>query len=274
MQKSTKFLAAILAGAGMWLTGSAAEGGVVPLPPPGHTRIALADAVIVGEVDALEPLDIKIDNTTYRIAVVKIKDGLKGAKDVKAVRIAFIPLAKPDPKIIRTGARPVQLEPGQEGLFILKKIGNQDIYTIGGVVGYYINHDKNKDFDKEVQAARASAKAMDNPQAALKSRDAEERLLAASILITKYRTNRGPNVKLEPIDAEESKQIMQALADADWTNLDFRSVRPNPTQLFQKLGVTAKDGFMVVGGANFQTAAQTWVRENAQKFRIQRFVAD
>src|SRR5439155_17851245 len=120
------------------------------------------------------------------------------------------------PFIIRTGARPVQLQVGQEGLFILKNQAAEKVYTIGGVVGYYINSDKNPDFDKEVQAAKAAAKVLANPQASLKAKDADERLLAAAILIDKHRTYRGPNSKQEPIDAEESKQILQALADADW----------------------------------------------------------
>jgi hypothetical protein len=93
-------------------------------------------------------------------------------------------------------------------------------------------------------------------------------------LIDKHRTFRGPNSKQEPIDAEESKQILQTLTDADWkTASAFSSLRPTPWQLFQRLGVSAKDGFAVPKGANYQTAMQTWLRDNADKYRIQRFVA-
>jgi hypothetical protein len=278
MKRSTQLLAAMLAGFGVLATEIAVQGGVVALPPPGPARVANADAVIVGNVVGLEPEDVTVDKTTYRIAVVRINQGLKGTKDAKMLRIGFIPLPKPGengkgPKVVVTGARPVQLQAGQEGLFILRKHAKGDFHVLGGVVGYFINSDKNADFDKEVQTVKAITKVMENPQAALKAKDAEERLLAAAILIDQYRTYRGPNFKLEPIDAEESKKILQALADSDWkTAGDFVSLRPSPARLFRSLGVTAADGF-AAAGPNFEAAAQKWVREHAQKYRIQRIVA-
>jgi hypothetical protein len=267
------YLAATIACASAWTCGTA-YAGVIVMPPPGPARVANSDAVIVGKVEALEPQDRMIGNTKYRIAVVKINEGIKGAKaGQKTLRIGFVPIEKPNPMVIRTGARPVQLEAGQEGLFLLKKQAKEDFYTIGGVVGYFINSDKNKDFDKEVQAAKASAKVTENLTGSLKAKDAEERLSAAAVLIEKYRTFR-PNAKQDPIDAEESKQILQALAGADWqTQVNFASLRPSPTQLFQRLGVTAKDGFVPPKGGNYQDAIRMWLVRNADTYRIQRFVA-
>jgi hypothetical protein len=265
------YLAATVAWVSAWACESA-HAGVIVMPPPGPARIAKADAVIVGKVETLEPEDVKVGNTTYRIAVVRINQGLKGVKDEKTLRIGFVPLEKPKPMVIVTGARPVQLQAGQEGLFLLTKQGKENFYTIGGVVGYYINSDKNPGFEKEVQAAKAAAKAAENPQRSLKAKDTEERLLAAAIFIEKYRTFR-PNAKQEPIDAEASKQIMQTLADADWqAQVNFASLRPNPTQLFQRLGVTAKDGFVPPKGGNYQDAIRMWLVRNADTYRIQRYV--
>jgi hypothetical protein len=176
--------------------------------------------------------------------------------------------------VIRSGARPIQLTAGQEGLFILKKEAKGDFYTIGGVVGYYINSDKNPDFAKEVLVAKTILKVSEKPLAHLKAKDGEERLLAASVLIDKYRTYQGPKSTQEPIDAEESKLIMQVLAGADWkTQANFMALRPSPMRLFQQLGVTAKDGFSVPAGANYQAAVESWVRDNAEKYRVQRYVA-
>ena len=267
------YLAATIACVSAWGC-EAAHAGVIVMPPPGPARVANSDVVIVGKVDALEPQDVTVANTKYRIAVVRINEGIKGAKaGQKTLRIGFVPIEKPNPMVIRTGARPVQLEAGQEGLFLLKKQASEDFYTIGGVVGYYINSDKNKDFDKEVQAAKASAKVTENLTGSLKAKDAEERLSAAAVLIEKYRTFR-PNAKQEPIDAEESKQILQALAGADWqTQVNYMSLRTNPTQLFQRLGVTAKDGFVPPKGGNYQEAIRIWLVRNADTYRIQRFVA-
>jgi hypothetical protein len=251
----------------------AAHAGVIAMPPPGPARVANSDIVVVGKVESLEPQDVKVGTTNYRIAVVKIEDGIRGIKaGTKTLRVGFIPVEKPKPMVIVTGGRPVQLEAGQGGLFLLKKHEKEDFYTIPGVVGYYVNNDKNKEFDKEVQVAKAASKVVANPQAGLKAKDAEERLLAASILVEKYRAYRGPKALQEAIDAEESKLILQAMADADWqAQGNFASLRPNPTQLFQRLGVSKNDGFVVQAGANYQEAIRAWLRDNAGKYRIQRF---
>jgi hypothetical protein len=255
---------------------SIAHGGVVAIPPAGPARVANADAVIVGKVQAIEPQDVKAGTTTYRIAVVKIEDGIKGTKEgAKTLRVGFIPLPKPNPMVIVSGARPVQLEVGKEGLFLLSKQKDADFYVIGGVVGFYINSDKNKDFEKEVATAKMSAKIAANPQGALKAKDKEERLVAVALLIEKYRTFR-PKAKEEPIDADESKQILQALADTDWqAQIDFTALRPNPAQLFRQLSVTAKDGFVPPMSGDLRMVAPQWLRENTEKYRIKRFaVAD
>jgi hypothetical protein len=277
MKRSRHYLVAMLVCVGVWTSGDKAQAGVIAVPPSGPTRVAGADAVIVGRVDALEPEDVKAGNTTYRIAVVRINEGIKGTKGEKTLRVGFIPVQQPEkgkPIIVRR-PRPVQLEAGMDGLFILGKHATENFYTIRGVTGYFITSDMNKDCAKEVQVAKAAAKVLENPQAALKAKDAEERLLAAAVLIEKYRTSRGPNPKLEPIDAAESKQILQALVDADWTaNLDLRSMRPNLTRLFQRLGVTKNDGFAPAAGETYQAAVQTWLRENAQTYRIQRYAAE
>ena len=258
---------------------STADAGTIAMPPPGPARVANADAVIVGKVEGIEPQDVKVGNTTYRIAVLKISQGLRGVKDEKTIRVGFIPIAKPGkdgPAVIVSGPRPIQFEVGQEGLLLLTKQGKEKFYVLAGPVGYYVGSEKNPNFDKEVQGIKELAKAIEDPQKALKSKDAGDRLVAAALLIDKYRTFRGPGkVKLEPIDAEESKQIMQALADADWKGgFDSMSFRGNPAHLFQLMGVTAKDGFMPPAGANFQEAAQKWVRDNVEKYRIQKLVVD
>ncbi len=272
MKRSPIYLTAALTCLSLYA--SAAQGGVIAMPPPGPARVANADAVIVGKVESIEPADIKVGNTNYRIAVVKISDGLRGIKGEKSLRVGFIPVEKPANPMIRvSGARPVQLTAGQEGLFILKKQEKETFYTIGGVIGYYINSENNPSFEKEVQLVKTVTKVMENPLASLKAKDADERLLAAAILIEKHRAFR-PNSKQEPIDAQESKLIMQALADADWkTQSNFTSLRPAPNQLFQRLGVTRKDGFDPVLGTGYQAGVQAWLRDNAEKYRIQRYVA-
>ena len=274
-----RWYSAALAVCMMAITWESARAGVIAVPPAGPNRIAKADAVIVGKVDAIEPQDVKVGNTTYRIAVVSIEQAIRGVKSAKSLRIGFTPPPPPPdgkgPLIFTSGPRPIQLKVGQESLFLLAKLPKENVYVIGGIMGYHIDRDKNPTFEKEVELAKAAVKVIDNPQSALKSKDADERLLAAAYLIETYRSFKGPTVpKLEAIDADESKLILQTLAKSDWkANADFRSIRPAPWQLFQKLGVTAKDGYAPQPGANYQATMQTWLADNAQKYRIQRFAA-
>jgi hypothetical protein len=274
MQRSPRKLTWLLAGLGVGLVGLAAQAGVLVMPPPGPARIAKADAVVTGKVEALEPEDVKVGNATYRIAVVKIKDGLRGVKDAKSVRVGFVPLDPGAPKVFPGGRRPLQLQAGQEGLFLLKKNAKENFYEVGGIAGYFFASDT-KDFDKEIQAAKTAVQAIEEGDKGLKSKDAAVRLAATAILVDNYRTFRGPKVKQEPIDADESKLILQALAEGEWqAQGNFASLQVNQARLFNMLGVSKADGFAPPQGANFQTAAQTWLRENAGKYRVQRNVAD
>jgi hypothetical protein len=265
---------------GILACGSTAHAGVVAMPAPGPVRVANSDAVIVGKVEGIEPEDVKLGNVTFRIAVVRIEEPLRGIKNEKTLRIAFIPPPLPaggdkGPFVVRSGPRDVQLQVGQEGLFLLKNRPKDGFYVIGGQIGFFVNRSKNEGFTKEVEVAKAVAKVSDDPQAMLKAKDAEQRLLAAAVLIDRYRSFRVPGQpKQEAIDAGESKLILQALADADWQiRADFASLRPNAAQLFQQLGITAKDGFTPAPGGNYTTAIQNWLRDHAQTYRIQRYVA-
>jgi hypothetical protein len=265
---------------GLWACSSPANGGMIAMPAPGPVRVANSDAVIVGRVEGIEPQDLKVGNFMYRIAVVRIEQPVRGIKNAKTLRIGFIPPPLPPvggkgPFVVRSGPRDVQLEPGQEGLFLLKNRPKDGFYIVGGPIGFFVGRTKDEGFDKEVAVVKAVAKIADNPQASLKARDADQRLLAAALLIGQYRTFRGPGQpKQVPIDAEESKLILQTLADADWqARADFRSLRANAPQLFSQLGITARDGFTPAPGGNITAASQKWLRDNAQTYRIQRYVA-
>src|ERR1043166_3493275 len=94
---------------------------LVIAPPAGPARVINADAVIVGKVVGLEPQDVMVMNVTYRVAIVKVDQALKG-KEAKQVRIAFIPPPANPPKFKIGGGRGgVQLAEGNAGLMILKK---------------------------------------------------------------------------------------------------------------------------------------------------------
>jgi hypothetical protein len=77
--------------------------------------------------------------------------------------------------------------------------------------------------------------------------------------------------KTQPLDAAQSKLILQALAGAEWTagEMDFRMT---PWRAFNLLG--AKPGWNPAqhGVQDRERAARQWLSENAETFRVQTFV--
>jgi hypothetical protein len=256
-------------------------------------RVAQADVVVVGKVTAIEDKTVSAtqapgtkDKVEYHVAVIKIKDDLLGAKGLTHIKVGFIvpkeiPTPPPGPGgAVRLPIRrypTVKLEVDQEVCAFLKKHHDGEFYV---AQNYFDVIDKKApDFDKQVEQAKKCAKALADPKASLKAKDAGERLLTAGMLVSRYRTFRGPNAKTEAIDADESKLIMNALAEADWTKVSRDTV--SPLQAFAQLGVTEKDGFtwkpapgVALPPNAYQNAAKEWVKANAEKYRIQRFVAE
>ena len=165
---------------------------------------------------------------------------------------------------------------GLINLFLVKH-PTEDFYV--GVQYYdFINKTGDANFDKSMDEVRRAVKLLADPAAGFKSKDADDHFLTAALLVTRYRMRRvGGADKTEPIDAEQSKQILQALADADWAPkvggpFGFRLT---PQSVFFRLGLTPKDGWTQPKDFN-QTAdeAKKWLKDNADKYRIERFVAD
>ena len=84
-------------------------------------------------------------------------------------------------------------------------------------------------------------------------------------------------MKQEPIDAEESKLILKAIAGGDWTPNRFNATIPSPFELFNQLGINQKDGYNPVNTRTQQDvgqAMQKWLDENNGKYLDQRQVVD
>jgi hypothetical protein len=254
-----------------------------------------ADAVVVGKVTAIEDKTVSAsaapgvaDKVEYHIATVKVEDALLGAKGLTHIKVGYVvpkePPAPPPGGPIRLPIRrfpTVKLEVDQEALFFLHKHHDADFYV---VPAYFDVMNKTiPNFDKSVELAKKCAKALSDPKAGLKAKDAGERALTAGLLVFRYRNQvaAGPNPKTEPIDAEESKLILKALADADWS-AGFSRDTITPLMAFGQLGVTDKDGFkppqfapgQPVAPNAYQDAAKAWVKEHADNYRIQRIVPE
>jgi hypothetical protein len=259
---------------------------------PVHQRVGSADCVVLGKVTSLEEKSVgartfpgATDKMEYRIAVVHINKAFIGAKGLTEIRVGFIaPMGinlpkgggiRPNIRIRRPFFQP-NLTKGQEGLFLLNKHFEESFYTLG--FGGFTNKENNNNFDKEVDMVKRCVKLLDKPLTGLKSKDASERLLTTSLLLTRYRTVppgvNFPTAKTKPINAKESELILTTLAEGDWTKFDPQ-LQLNAQALFFRLNLTEKDGWKQP--ANFQefpAAAKEWLKKNAKTYRIQRFVAE
>jgi hypothetical protein len=258
-------------------------------PPPLSTRVAQADCIVVGKVTSIEDKQVMArqfpgatQKVQYRVAVITIKDRLAGAKGLTAIRVGFIPPPQPVQGGPNQPIRPIRRYPtvdlkvGQEGCFLLNKHFEEPFYV---VQGYYNVIYKANNFDQQVTQIKDYLKLLHHPKEGLSSKNADNRLLTAGMLLSRYRTVKQgmkPPYKTEPINAEESRQILQVLANADWTKV-ARFGQVSPWMLFNQLGLTAKDGWTPPRVANAQAMAEAvkaWIQKHGKDYRIQRYVAE
>jgi len=265
-------------------------GGEVPLP---H-RIAQSDIVVLGRVVALEPKDVEAVFSSetpyrldYRIAVVKVHEVIHGQKDVKELRLGFVSPDQ-DRKVDKAGKAMTKLshhldfgpvKVGQDGLFFLRKHHQDNFYVHFVLFGGFLSKSDAPEFAKNLENARRLSKVLEHPLEALKSDNAQNRFLAAMMLINRYRPNSAKASKLpqKAIDAEESKLLLKILAEADWKDVDVDIYPPHPYRVFLQLGVIRTDGYDPPNKApDFREPlgyTQRWLRDNQEKYRIRRFSA-
>jgi hypothetical protein len=263
-----------------------AYGGVRMPEPPLPQRVALADCVCTGRITALEaepvsafPL-LKIagaPKVPHQIALVDLQTSVVGAKGLRQLRVGYVAPLPPDqggPS--RPRRPPIKLTVGQEGCFFLRKHPEEPFYVMQAV---WDLQDKAtaKDFDREMILIKRCARLLNDPDAGLRSKDAGDRLLTAGMLIFRYRTvqwvYRG-KPRTEPVDAEQSKLILAALAEGAWTREDVESPMGR-VRLFLRLGLAAHDGWSPPSSVeDLPAAAEKWLRENRGSYRIQRYVPD
>lgn len=259
-------------------------------------RFARAEVVVIGKVKSIEVKPVSAvpavgaqQKQDYQIAVIEVSEVLARSK-VAQVRVGFVapvavPQAKPAPNAplaeVKGGLTPMAagLTVGQEGCFFLVPHCEQSFSLL---LSHGTTIDKKAPtYEKDIALAHRCGKLAADPMAGMRSKDAEDRLIAASIQLTRCRTHKGPanvSAKLQLIDAEQSKLILRVLATADWaaTTPQQPSV-VQPHNLFWQLGATAKDGWAPPAQGfkdqkEFETAAKKWLAENADKYRIQGYV--
>jgi hypothetical protein len=241
-------------------------------------RTATADVVVTGRVTGFADKTVSVEKQEYKVAIVKVTESILVPKDVKELRVGFVPL----PRNGARGAGPLmapftqgQLAVGQEACFFLTRQPEGDFYTfatLGGVVDK-----RGRDYATTVAEARKAGKLLADPKASLTSKAAQDRFLTAALLVHRYRTPHGRQ-QTEPIDAEESKLILQALAEADWSSTRAAPGVPPlfagpPHLVLRKLGPTEKDGWKEpINVRELTPAAKKWLKDNVETFRIQKYI--
>jgi len=261
-------------------------------PPPISDRVARATTIVTGKVTSIEEKTVKVEpfpgadeKIEYIIAVVKIGEALQGAKDLTHVKVAFqAPQAGGPGRPIRPGLGFAQakLEKDQEVLLFLSPHHGGEFELLSGP--YDVIDKKAGTMKKDVEAAKKYVKMLTEPEKALKVKDATERLEAANLIVTRFRTPQPSKnePKEEPIDADLSTLIMKTLADADWTppkpglgGPRLLGAQVTPLTVFFRLGVEEKDGWKPPkDGAKLNEYVEKWVKENKEKYRIKKFVEE
>jgi hypothetical protein len=250
---------------------------LVVMRPGGPDRVVQAQLVVVGTVQSIEERDLDLPfapsspaTAKYKVAVVQVREVLKGAERLQTVRVAFQPAPAVNPKIIkRPFPRNPDLKAGQEALLFLNKHFKEPVYQAVGMPGVVLRDPNGQAFTNEITQVKHKVRLLANPLQGLRSQMVADRVQTAALLLGMYRGTFSKQT--EPINADESKLILMAVAEANWQGSALDPL--NGRTLFNQLGVTPKDGWTPPQNfQDFPAAAQQWLRQNAGTFRIQRYV--
>ncbi|HJZ94257.1 MAG TPA: hypothetical protein VKE40_25555 [Gemmataceae bacterium] len=286
-----------------------------PGPQRPSTLVGRADVVFVGNVIDVEkgtveatqsrgaPKDQKI---SYKVAVVKIEDGIIGGKGLTQFRVGFPADAAATPapsaggvapgvggRIRPIGIAPVALLVGEEGCFFLTQHHDADFYILASDAMGFLNK-KDENYTKQLDEVKKLAKALDDPVAALKAKELNDRFVAATVILRKYQTPRRPGKPgasaREPIPDEENKLIVSLLTELPWIPKDATSGGPggdippsrsaiwtliNPVELGFKqptVGPKVPGDTAVDYNTVMDEATTKFLKENGEKIKIKRYV--
>jgi hypothetical protein len=267
MSRGKGVLGAVLAGLALLAASRPAAACGYGMPSP-LVRFAQADCVVIGKVETFEERTVEAaqypgapQKQTYGVAVLRLSEVLRGIEDLTHLRVGLL--------------QHQTLQLGQEACFFLTPHHRESFFQMTDRYDYPINRQGNPGFEAQMQQYRSWGRLLRDPVAGLQAKNPQDRFLTAALLVSQYRTRPatvpGKQPKAEPIDARESRLILEALAEADWAKAapDFRVT---PQRLFAQLGATPQDGWQpkpFKDMKEYETAVKTWLREHAGTFRIQ-----
>lgn len=241
----------------------------MPKEPIAH-KVAAADCVVLGKITAIraKPQQGQVwrysakPQWDFTIVEVEVAETLTGPRGVKQARFGFRNIKHYKPAI----------EVGQIGFFCGVKVGTNDFYIVPTDCFCEQN---DPSFKKDLALARRLGGLLWNPDEGLKSKDADDRLLTAYLLLLRacyVPWRHGETGKTEPIDRAQSKRILLALAEGNW-NTHGQEVRDAVAalQLAVKFGAPIMKSFPSQQGEDQWPAdAKEWLKQNAATYRIHR----
>jgi hypothetical protein len=246
----------------------------IPMPTvPIPQRVALADAVVVGTVTGLEEQPVRA------YPLLKVRGGHRVAFTMAQVRVDRVLLGSAGPGRVRVGVGPgpnmPTLAAGQEGCFFLHRHPEEPFCALSA--GSDFIDSRRPEYGKAVALAGRCAGLLGNPDEGLRSRTADDRLLAAALLIFQFRTVRSVYTgapRTEPIEAGLSRRILAVLHEGPLADEAAREPTGRLT-LFLRLGLTEADGWVPPPTLpKVAAAAEKWLDENASTYRIRRYIPE
>lgn len=248
-------------------------------------KVAGSETVIVGKVVAIEEMVVKAspfpgspEKVDYTVANIRIETGVLGARGLTNVRVGFQAVGEPMNRPLRP-IRPqfnMSLKLGQEAIFFLAPHHDADFVIMPNLLQPI--EKSAEGYARQLDLVKKLAQMVEKPVEALKAGQASDRLLAAGVLVYRYRRAVPNRTKQEAIPAEENRLILKALAEADWTANDANAAF-TARSVFGMLGVGAEHGFTPPRPARgtdytkaYNEAAQAWLRSNGERFAIKRYV--
>ena len=271
---------------------------------PSNVQVAVVGKVAEVEPDVVEvapyrgaPKDRMVK---YKVANLKVEDRVLGASGVTRIRVGFPAdaadagaaggLGRMTVAVTATvgympSAPAINLKAGTDGCFLLAKHPTADFYVLTAP----LKRPTDPGYAKEVERLKKTALAMNDPVAALKAKDLDDRFEAARIILSGYQMPRGSTLR-EAVPEEETRLIVGLLKELPWNPADGKRVRPdgrvvphrsllwyaiNPGELgFKRPEVPKrKPGEPLPDFEKLMDEATTqFLKENGDKITLKRFV--
>jgi hypothetical protein len=240
-------------------------------------RVATADAVVFGTVTEIEEKTIEVQyfgmtqKAKRYVAKVKVKDDLLKKDGLKEIRVVFVGKEDQpnDGLLIPT---PV-LEKENDVLLFLKKRADEDFYQMPGWHGavgmnrtFIYQTEKVEDAFHEAEDA---CKIMADLPKYLKSNDDKERMTAAWMQFSRYRSctpmRTGEKLIEKEISAEETRAILDGLlvlAEKDATEFNF---------IAHNMRSSLPKGFVPHEGLDdYVGKVKAWMKTAPKEYRLKR----